>query len=157
MEKLNVSAFEVYDTGWALLTSGSISDYNTMTISWGGLGTLWGRPVATVYVRHSRYTYEFLEKNDCFTISFFEGTCRDDLDVLGKLSGRDTDKVAKTSLTPIEVEGCVSFKEAKKTLVCRKLYADDLDPALMPEDIRESAYLGQAPHKMYIGEVLEII
>ena len=71
MERFDVDAFKVFDKQWALVSAGTPEDYNTMTISWGGLGTLWSRPVATVYVKPIRYTYEYLEKNEYFTVSFF--------------------------------------------------------------------------------------
>ena len=71
MELFQVDAFHIFDKQWALVTAGTLNHYNTMTISWGGLGTLWSRPVATVYVKPIRYTYQFLEKNEYFTVSFF--------------------------------------------------------------------------------------
>lgn len=148
--------FDTFHNQWALVTAGNIEDYNTMTISWGGLGTLWNKPVATVYVKPIRYTYEFLEKNDYFTVSFFEDSYKKDLGILGRLSGRDGDKVAKTNLTPIEINGGVTFKEAHTTLVCKKIYHQDLDVAQMPEDVIKNYYEIEAPHRMYIGEVVEI-
>ena len=87
--------FGTYDKEWALLTAGSMDNFNTMTISWGGMGTLWGKPVVTVYVKPIRYTYEFLEKNDYFTLSFFPEEYRADLLTLGTKSGRDGDKTAR--------------------------------------------------------------
>ena len=156
MEQLNVSAFDVFDTQWALLTAGTPGDYNTMTISWGGLGTLWSKPVATVYVKPIRYTYEFMEKNDVFTVSVFPPDYRQDLARLGSKSGRDGDKVALTGLTPVEVPGGITFAQAHTTLVCRKLYRQDLDAAQMPKDVIAQYYETEAPHRMYIGEVLEM-
>lgn len=67
----NARSFELFDKQWALLTAGDKNSYNAMTISWGGLGTLWNKPVATVYVKPIRYTHEFMEKSDYFTISFY--------------------------------------------------------------------------------------
>ena len=66
----------VFDKKWALLTAGDKDKFNTMTVSWGGLGTIWGKPVATVYVRKSRYTHDFMEDNDYFTVSFYPEECR---------------------------------------------------------------------------------
>ncbi len=110
MEEFEVSAFDVFDKKWALVTAGSLDDYNTMTIGWGGLGTLWSLPVATVYVKPVRYTYSYLEKNDFFTVSFFSGRFRGDLAILGSKSGRDCDKVALTKLTPVEIGSSVSLQ-----------------------------------------------
>ena len=71
-----------------------------MTISWGGLGTIWNKPVATVYVRNTRYTHEFMDNNEYFTVSFYPEECKSVLGVLGSKSGRDMDKMKETGLTP---------------------------------------------------------
>ena len=115
-------ALNTFNRDWALVTAGTIDRFNTMTISWGGMGTLWSRPVATVYVKPCRYTHEFMENNDYFTVSFFPEKYREDLGILGSRSGRDGDKVALTSLTPKAGEQWVSFEEAEHVLVCRKIY-----------------------------------
>lgn len=157
MEALNLNVFEQFDKGWALLTAGTAEAFNTMTISWGGVGTLWSRPVATVYVKPVRYTYEFMEKNEYFTVSFFPEKYKKDLGVLGTKSGRDGDKLALTSLTPTEVPHGMGFREATLTLVCRKLYHQDLDGSQIPEDAVERYYKTEPVHRMYIGEVVEIL
>lgn len=149
--------FETFHKQWALVTAGNESDYNTMTISWGGLGTLWSKPVATVYVKPIRHTYNYLEANDYFTVSFYDDTYKKDLGTLGRLSGRDQDKVALTSLTPVAVENSMTFKEAHTTYVCKKIYFQDLDLNQIPEDAIKNYYETEAPHRMYIGEVVEII
>ena len=150
-------ALELYHQKWALVTAGVGDDYNTMTIGWGGLGTLWSRPVATVYVKPCRYTYNFLNKYDYFTVSFFDDEYKEDLEYLGRHSGRDEDKVAKTKLTKIDLEGAVGFKEAKCTLVCKKIYTQDLELKNMPQEVIDHYYLEEAPHRMYVGEVIEQI
>lgn len=147
----------VFDKKWALLTAGNSDKFNTMTISWGGLGTLWGKPVATVYVRTSRYTHDFMDANDFFTVSFYPDECRQVLGVLGSKSGRDMDKMKDSGLTPVQAGDSISFKEAEVTLVCRKLFKQQLDVANIPENIAKAMYEGQAPHDMYIGEIVEII
>ncbi len=86
--EFTTDVFSVFDRKWALLTAGDKDSFNTMTISWGGLGTLWGRPVASVYVRQSRYTHAFLDENDYFTVSFYPEERRKTLGVLGSRSGR---------------------------------------------------------------------
>ena len=149
--------FSVFDKEWALLTAGGMEDFNTMTISWGGMGTLWGKPVATVYVKPIRYTYEFLEKNEYFTISFFPEEYKNDLLILGTKSGRDMDKLALTGITAKAVASGVGFNEATKTLVCKKIYRQDLDTAYMPAEVVAGAYTTEPPHRMYIGEVVEIL
>ncbi len=156
--ELNVNIFEYFDKGWALLTAGNADSYNTMTVSWGAMGTIWGRPAVTVYVRPQRYTYGFMEKNDYFTVSFYPEEYKPDLTLLGRKSGRDGDKVAETKLTPVAVgENAMSFNEAKVTLLCRKLYCQDLDGSAMPEEVVTRNYPKADFHRMYIGEVVEIV
>lgn len=157
MQTLELDIFKAYGADWALVTAGDLTDYNTMTVSWGGLGTLWGKSVATVYIRPNRYTYGYMEKNELFTVSFYPAEYKKDLSTLGTFSGRDGDKVAKTSLTPVEAEGSVTFAQASRTLVCRKLYAQDMDLSAAPQDVRERFYASEPMHRMYIGEVIGIL
>ena len=157
MNSLNMDAYDAFHHGWALLTAGVPGDMNTMTVSWGSVGSLWNKSVATVYVRPTRYTYEFMEKYDCFTISFFPEKHRPALALLGRESGRDGDKIAKAGLTPVTFGNGVTFAEAKTTLLCRKLYAQDMDPSQIPQDVLNRFYPeGETFHRIYIGEILEI-
>ena len=158
MEKIkdfNVDIFKLFDDHWALLTAGTPEDYNTMTISWGSLGTIWaprgnGRQIATVYVKPSRHTFGYLEQSDYYTISFFPESCRKDLAYLGSHSGRDEDKLAATSLTPVEkAEGTIGFEEATLTLVCHKLYSDAFKKEGIPADIVQAYYDGEDPCLLY--------
>ena len=149
---------DVFDefSKWALLTVGNREKFNMMTIGWGGLGTVWRKPAATVYVRTSRYTHDFMESNDYFTIGTFEyDWYHDQLKVLGTKSGRDMDKMHDSELTPIELARGMTFREVDVTLVCKKIFKQRLDPANLPEDIRNRYYDNDAPHDMYIGEVVE--
>ncbi len=154
--ELTVDVFKKFDKQWALLTAGNEGNFNTMTISWGGLGTIWNKPVATVYVRTSRYTHDFMDNNEFFTVSFFPEKCKEILVTLGSKSGRDMDKMKDSGLTPKKAGASVTFEEAETTLVCRKLMRQRLDIENIPEDIAGSLYKGDAPHDMYIGEVVEI-
>ena len=155
--ELTTDIFSLFDKEWALLTAGSPDKCNAMTISWGGLGTLWGKPVATVYVRTSRYTHEFMDANEYFTVSFYPEEYRKALGLMGSKSGRDMDKAAAAGLHPVAAGASATFAEAKCTLVCRKLFMQPLDKARIPEEIVEVLYSKDAPHDMYIGEVVEII
>ena len=157
MMEFTTDILSVFDKKWALLTAGDESGFNTMTISWGGLGTLWNKPVATVYVRTSRYTHDFMDTNDYFTVSFYPEECRRILGVLGSKSGREMDKMKDTGLTPVKAGDSMSFKEAEVTLVCRKMFNQQLDVENMPAEVAKAMYEGQAPHDMYIGEIVDII
>ncbi len=155
-------AFEKFDRQWALVTAGVEGDFNTMTVSWGGLGTLWSLPVATVYVRPSRYTHDFIEREGLFTVSFYPEKYRRDLALLGSKSGRDGDKVGGTSLEPVTITTqlgqTVSFRQAELTLVCRKLYKHNMDKYAISDEVAENNYEhGEPAHTLYIGEVIRVI
>lgn len=157
MQSLELDIFKAFGQGWALVTAGTPDHFNTMTVSWGGMGTLWNKSVATVYIRPNRHTYGYMEENETFTVSFFPEEYRPDLKTLGTLSGRDTDKVAQTRLTPIAIGESTGFAQASCTLLCRKLYAQDMDPNAIPEQIMQTYFSKEPVHRMYIGEVLDIL
>lgn len=157
MNALANRAYDVFHRSWALVTAGEMGHFNTMTVSWGGVGCLWNKQVCTVYVRPSRYTYEFMEQYDSFTVSFYPEECKKALGMLGSVSGRDCDKVGKAGFDPVSFGEGVTFAQAKTTLLCRKLYAQDMDPAQVPEEIRERFYSeGETYHRIYIGEIVAI-
>ena len=153
----NTDIFTKFDKDWALLAAGSVDDHNAMTVSWGGMGTLWGKPVVTVYVRHSRHTFKYMEDNEFFSLSFYDESFRKALGVMGSKSGRDCDKDKTAGLTAVAAGDSVSYKEAKVTLVCRKMYAGDLETGNIPDDVRRAFYADSDWHRMYIGEVVEIV
>lgn len=155
--ELTVDIFSQFDKKWALLTSGTKDKFNSMTISWGGAGTLWSKPVVTAYVRTSRYTHDFMDENEYFTISFYPEDMKQILGVFGSKSGRDIDKMNYEGLTAKEAGESVTFEEAELTLVCKKLFKQKLDEKNMPENIVKAFYEGDASHDMYIGEVVDII
>ena len=146
---------ELFDQKWALVTVGVPGDVNTMTISWGSLGELWNKPVVTVYVSSSRYTHEFMERNDHFTVAFFPEEQRGALQYLGSHSGRDEDKIAASGLTLEWLEsGLPSFKEADMVIECRKIYGAPFNPEGFG-DIPAQAYASgrYGIHSEYIGEI----
>ena len=155
--EFNTEVFSQFDKKWALLTAGTVDNFNTMTVSWGGLGTIWNKSVATAYVRVSRYTHEFMDRNEFFTVSFYPEEKRKTLAVLGTKSGRDMDKIHNSGLTAVRAGESVSFREAEVTLVCRKLFCQRLELSNIPEEVIKACYASGDPHDMYIGEVVEII
>ena len=147
----------VFDKKWALLTAGNKDSFNTMTVSWGGMGTIWSKPVATVYVRTSRYTHEFMDREEYFTLSFYPEEYKKVLGVLGSKSGRDMDKMNASGLTAAELAQSMTFEEAEITLVCRKMFMQRLEPSNITDPDAAKFYAGDAPHDMYIGEIVDII
>ena len=140
---------------WALLTAGEKDSYNTMTVSWGTLGELWGKDVVTVFVRPQRYTYEFMEKNVNFTLSFFGSEYRKALSFCGSKSGRDFDKAKECGLTACEMGESVAFEEAKLVIACKKIAFADMEPSKFIAPEIEDNYNNGDYHRAYIGEITE--
>ena len=129
-----------------------------MTASWGGLGVLWGVPMATCYIRPQRYTKRFVDENEYFTLCFFGEEYRPQLNLCGTKSGRDADKVKECSFTAAAAEcGAPYFEQAELVLVCRRRMAMPMDPALMPEDVKGKWYPDRDYHTMYWGEIVEAL
>lgn len=155
IETLSINPWTKIGKDWFLLTSGDETKFNTMTVGWAFMGVMWGKNVISAMVRPNRYTFEFMEKNDLFTVSFFGEENKNILGFCGSHSGRDCDKTAETGLTPVFTDGTVAFKEAKLTFVCRKIYAQDLDINLVALDVKPAN--GSDPiHKQFFGEILKV-
>lgn len=143
---------------WMLVTAGTPGSVNTMTASWGGIGYLWNKPVAFIFVRPERFTHSFIEREDRLTLSFFGDAHRDALTLCGTKSGRDMDKIAASGLTPVTTPaGCVTFAEARLTLECRKLYRTQMraEDFLDAESLRQwyNDRPGGSLHTIYVAEI----
>lgn len=150
------NAVKAINDDWALVTAGNPDSFNCMTISWGGLGELWGQDVAFVFIRPHRYTYEFMEAGQFFTLSFFGGGYKDELNFCGKNSGRNTDKIKNTGLIPVIFDGAVGFDQADTVLVCEKIAFQDLDPTGFLDEKIEEEYPKKDYYRMYVGKILKI-
>lgn len=151
-----LEVLSMFHKRWALLTAGTPEDFNTMTIGWGSLGTVWNTPTLTAYVRENRYTHEFMQRHKEFTVCFFPESARQDLALLGRLSGRDGDKIAQTGLTPTPVGNTVGFEEAELTFVCKTLYRHRMDRQEVPQIFVDRYYAGDDTiHHLYIAEVVD--
>ena len=140
---------------WMLLAAGTENDFNFMTVSWGMMGELWFKPAVTVYVRHSRHTYGYMENNDTFTLTVLKPEYKEALKIAGSKSGRDVDKLAETGLTAAFVDGCPTFEEAAYTIVCKKMYAAEMpEEYFLDTEAFEKSYPTRDFHRMYIGEIV---
>lgn len=155
IKDLSQSPVKMIADDWALLTAGTPDDYNTMTVSWGGVGELWGKDVVFVFVRPGRYTKEFMEKYDEFTLTFFDGEQKKALGICGAKSGRDIDKAAETGLTPVKAgNNAVTFSQAKKVLVCKKVAFSDMTPdGFLDSTIDTQWYPNKDYHRIYVGTI----
>jgi len=149
--------FDIFDEGWALVTAGNPDSFNTMTVSWGTMGTLWNKPVVIVFVKPVRYTSEFLAANDFFTVSTYPEEYRKALSLLGSKSGRDSEKVKESGLTPVKAGESVSFKEADHTFLLRKIYESPFVPDRVPGFAHEKYYTDEAEHIVFVGEVVDVL
>lgn len=157
-EELKENPFDLIGKQWMLITAGDEKKCNTMTASWGALGVMWGKPTATAYIRQSRYTKEFVDNGEYFTLSVFEEAYRKALNLCGRVSGRDTDKIQDAGLTPFNIDGTTAFEEAKLILVCRKVYHQFMGEESF--DCKENVdkwYADKDFHTMYMGEIVKVL
>ncbi|MCI5700769.1 MAG: flavin reductase [Lachnospiraceae bacterium] len=157
VKELNGNVFEMIGDQWMLITAKKDGKINTMTASWGAMGIMWGKNVATAYIRPQRYTKEFVDSSDVFTLSFFGGEQKKAMGHLGSVSGRtEPDKIDRAGLHVTEVEGYPTFEEATLTLVCKKLYVQEMKAEcfLGTEEI-ERWYPDKDFHYMYMAEIIK--
>ncbi|MBN1599414.1 MAG: flavin reductase [Bacteroidales bacterium] len=142
--------------GWMLITAGEPDNFNTMTASWGTIGVLWNMPVAICFIRPTRYTYNFAEQNDLFTLCFFESSDKKILQFCGSNSGRNVDKIKATGLIPVETNnGAIIYEQSRLAIECRKIYFDDIKPEnFLMADIDKSIYPDKDYHRIYIGKIV---
>lgn len=157
-QEIDTNAVKLFADNWMILSAGKKSDMNMMTIAWGGLGELWSKPVVTVYVSTSRYTYKYMEENDYFTVTSFPEAYKDKLQYLGTVSGRDEDKLKGSGLTAEFTDlGNPIYKEANLAIECKKIYCHQFDKNNIPLEQRkwyDESKTGV--HVMYIGEIVHV-
>jgi len=158
-DRLSDNPFKAIGKDAMLITAGTLDSFNTMTANWGAWGYLWHRDVCFCFVRPQRHTFGFIERASHFTLSFFDPAYSQALDFCGSHSGRDTDKIAATGLTPVAgVNGTVYFAEARLVLECRKIYAQYLVPGSFFEPAIPAEMYAKADfHRMYVGEIVRAL
>lgn len=156
-EDYRENPFTVIGKEWLLICAGSAEHHNAMTASWGGMGVFWGKNATTVYIRPTRYTKEFVDRNEVFTLSVFDERYRSALNLFGTRSGRDCDKDRESGLTPTVFDGAIACAEAKTVFVCKKLAHADLTPKAFDDpSADEKWYPKKDYHTLYIAEILAI-
>ncbi len=153
------NAVDLIKNKWGLVTAGNGSGYNMMTVSWGAVGELWGRDMVTVYIRPQRYTEQFLDKEEYFTLSFYPDEMKKTVHgVCGSKSGRDVDKTSETGLTPVLDDKAPYFKEAKLVLICKKAAKSKFDPKdFIDTSVTEKWYPEKDFHFIYYGEIEKVL
>ncbi len=158
---MKFNPFNLIGGEWMLVTAGNEqSGYNTMTASWGHLGCLWGHndPTAVIYLRPSRYTKEFVDRERYFTLCVMDQSFKKQMAYLGSVSGRDENKIEKTGLTPVYDDNTVYFEEAKLVLVCKKVYASELqESGFIYHSTIDESYPQRDFHTMYVGKIEKVL
>ncbi len=156
-KKIKDNLIECFAKEWALITAGVEGDFNTMTASWGFAGEMWGADSIAVVIRPQRYTMEFVDKNDYFTVSFY-GDNKDIHKICGNKSGRDCDKTKETGLTPVAGEKYTYFKEARMVLVVKKQFVQRLsEDSFIDKAIIDRWYPEKDFHYMIIGKIEKVL
>ena len=152
---MQVNPFTKFEKDWGLLTAGTRDSFNSMTIGWGSMGTVWNKDVLTVYVRPDRYTWQFMKDSAYFTVSFYPESCREALLVMGRTSGRDGNKAAAAGLTPRFLTEGITYAQAAETFVCHKIYMAPMAYEDVPPVAQKIYQNGIEPHWIIMGEVVD--
>ncbi len=159
--EISGNPFTMIGDEWMLITAGKAKsragedNWNTMTASWGGLGILWGKPAAFIFVRPTRHTFGFIEPDRIFSLSFFDKKYKKALSFCGAHSGKDVNKSSESGLSPVVFpDTSIGFDEAREILTCRKMYYQDLDSHHFMESSIEENYPKKDYHRMYVGEII---
>lgn len=144
-------------SNWTLISSGKGDKQNVMTASWGGIGTLWEKPVAFCFLNPTRYSITTMDSGDTYTISFYTEAYKDAMQYCGSTSGRNTDKIKGSGLTPIQTpSGALAFSEAWMILECRKVLAQPISVDAVTDKSVTEKWNKDGFHKMYVGEILNV-
>ena len=141
---------------WMLISAGNKDGYNMMTASWGFLGEMWGKDTSMVVIRPQRYTMDFVEKSDYYTLSFY-GDRKDIHKVCGSMSGRDVNKTELTGLTPVFSDDTVYFEEARLVLICKKQYIQPMKEEFFIDKEPLKWYENNDFHNMIFGEIIKVL
>lgn len=156
LENMKFNPFTLIGKDWLLISAKKEDTVNTMTASWGGVGVIWSKNVATVYIRPQRYTKEFVDHSDYFTLTFFDDH-KKELSILGAKSGRDGDKIAEVNFDVEMIEDQPTFSQGNMVIICKKLYRDSIKhDAFIEKELDAKNYPNKDYHDMYIGEIISV-
>ncbi|MEG0592323.1 MAG: flavin reductase family protein [Coprobacillus sp.] len=156
IKNLEMNPFTSIGKDWMLITAGDQDRVNTMTASWGGVGVLWGENIVHAYIRPQRYTKQFVDNNDCFSLSFFNGY-KKELGVLGSVSGKDSNKIQDVDFHVTYLDGVPTFEEASVVFIVEKVYEDTIKPeCFLDSNLDNKWYPEKDYHTHYIARIKEI-
>lgn len=159
---LQLNPMTMIDSTWWLITAGNEADgYNTMTASWGHLGSIWGHEAesasAVIYIRPQRFTKQFVDREERFTLSVMGREHQKALAYLGSHSGRDEDKLAAVGMMPLFLDGTTAIEGAETVFVCKKLYSAPLiEEGFTEKELVERCYPERDFHTMIVGRIEKV-
>ena len=157
-EELNKSPFQLIGSDWMLITAEKDNKVNTMTASWGGFGVMWGKNVVYIVIRPQRFTKEFVDNSDTFSLTFLDKSFKKQLSYLGSVSGRDEDKISKSNLTIQHSDNTPYFEEGNLAIICKKLYAQKFKPeCFFTSELDTEWYPKKDHHTLYIAEIEKVL
>ena len=159
--EIDDNIFKALDKDWMLICAPDATKScgaNAMTASWGGMGFLWYKPVATLYVRPQRYSYGLCEDADRVSLCFFDEAYRDALKLCGTKSGRDMDKLCQCNMTVTSELDTPIIDQARLVMICKKLYADNIKEDCFTDNAtKDRAYPKRDFHRFYICEIEKVL
>lgn len=168
IEDLSLNPMNMFGKDWCLVSAGNEKKgYNGMTIAWGHLGSIWDRktshgkimiPTANVYIRPQRYTKQYIDKEEYFTVCAFDPTYKRALGYMGSHSGKDSNKIKDAGLTPLFIDDTIVYEEAKMIFICKKIYHQRLqEEGFLQQKILDDNYPLKDYHEMYMGEIVKVL
>ena len=157
-EDLNKSAFQLIGKDWMLISAKKDNKVNTMTASWGGFGVMFNKNVVYIVIRPQRYTREFVDNSDTFSLTFFDETFRKQLNYFGTVSGRDEDKISKSNLTIQYLNNTPYFEEGNIAIICKKVYSQDFkSDCFIISELDKKWFPYKDYPRLYIAEIEKIL
>lgn len=157
-ENINENIFKLIGKDWMLVAAQKDGKTNAMTASWGFAGVMWGKNCLITAIRPQRYTKEFIDGSDTFSITILPDGYRDTLNYFGSVSGRDEDKIAKSGLTVEKCENTPYFAEGKLVLICRKMFAQEIKAeSFIDKEALEKWYPNNDLHTLYVAEIVKVL
>lgn len=157
VSNFQTSPFQLIGKYWMLITAKKQDKVNAMTASWGGLGVMWNKNVAYTVIRPQRFTKEFVDSTDEFSLCFLDDNYKKTLHYFGSVSGRDENKIEKSELTVLDNNNIPYFKESKLVIFCKKIFCQQMTPdSFFDKTMNDTFYPEKDHHYMYISEIKQI-
>ena len=157
-EQLTENPFKRFNKDWTLITAKKDDKVNTMTASWGGVGIMWNKNVAFIVIRPQRYTKEFVDASETFSLSFYDDEYKKKLSYLGTVSGRYEDKIKNVDFTIAQDNNTPFFTEANTVLICKKLLSTPFtEQDFIDKSLIDKNYPSKDFHTLYIAEIEKVL